>query len=513
LRALTSFVFTRFFGFEPGHRSTIAFGPNRKIRPVPYRHPFALPSLCESQRYETVLALTAIASRLLASLAATTTTTTTITTTTTTTTMTNENGTPAQQRKRVRLDEEVTVLGETPATITPSIASTKLVSAAVASYPVPIQSFIKQTSQRYNALKSKQRQQESSLAKLAEATFIPRSIRVQVSLTAPTSVMENDKFKKHKTDMESALKVYQTACKKAISGTAELVNEAMKTEIGQLLVTTLINIASLLILTKPTKFVHHRLAYYVTNTHIPDSVFTSTWTNKSDVLKAIFENSPSTMDVETTFDADDPPAVANPLPIPAWAITDTEEKAFFESLQQQFTNLVLTIFVNSWKAQLDTYQQKETDLALAACAKRIMGLDATTSTAQTVDAEPSVGPKVVKEMIDLAINQKMKKVETSVNKLSEKIQRSAKNSTRGTKKTATNSSGAPSPKNKKGKGNAKNDDAAGKKKENKNPKNRGRSPGKKDTDTRNANKSKSPKRGRSPGNKKNTSSKKRGNKS
>jgi hypothetical protein len=292
------------------------------------------------------------------------------------------------------------------------------------------------------------------------------------------------------------------------------VNEAIKTEIGQLLVKSIINIASLLILTKPTKLNPYRLAYYVTDRYLPDSVFTSTWTTKPDVLKNIFESNPSTMDVEATFDADDPPAVADPQPIPAWAITDTEETTFFESLQQQFTNLVLTTFVNSWKAQLDTYQQKETDLALAACAKRIMGLDATTSTAQTVDAEPSVGPKVVKAMIDIAINQKMKKVETSVNKLSEKIQRSAKNSTRGTKKTSTkNSSGAPSPKNKIGKGNAKNDDADGKKKGNKTSKSRGRSPGKNDTDTRNANKSKPPTQGRSPVNKKNTSSKKRGNKS
>jgi hypothetical protein len=300
--------------------------------------------------------------------------------------MTKESGTPAQQRKQVRLEKEVTVLGEQQATITPSIASTKLVYATVASHPVPIQDFTKQTSQRYNALKSKQRQQESLLAKLAEAIFIPRSIRVQVNLTAPTSVMENDKFKKHKTNMAAALKKYQAACKTVISGTAELVNEAMKTEIEQLFVNTLINIARLLILTKPNKFNYYRLANYVTEKHIGDLVFTSTWTTNPSFLKLIFESNPSTRDVETIFEADDPPAAAAPPPIPAWTTTNVEETLFFERLQAVFTNLILTIFVNSWKAQLETYQQKETDLALTDRAKRIMTLDSTTSTAQTVDA-------------------------------------------------------------------------------------------------------------------------------
>lgn len=429
--------------------------------------------------------------------------------------MTNKNGTPAQQRKRVRIDDEVTVLGTTPANITPSNAATNLVSRAVASHPVPIQDFIKLTSQRYNALKSKQRQQESSLAKLAEASFIPRSIRVNVTLTAPTCVMETDKFKQHKTDVDKALVVYQAACKKAISGTAGLVNEDMKAQVGKMLVTTLINIAQLLIVQKRTCGKnHHRLAYYLTN-KLPDSVFNSTWTNKINVLKLIRDDDTSTMDEEPTYDADDPPAEDVPPPPPAWTF-DNEETMNFDHLHPTFDNLTLTIFVNSWNEQLKIYDQKETDAALAAAAKRIMGLEATNSAAQTVDAEPSVGPKVVKQMIDASVNQKFKKVDDKISKLSEKVQRSnPKNSTRGTKKPpAKESAGAPSTKNSNAKGKGKKDDAAAKKgKTNKKASNsRGRSPGKNDKDTPRASKSKSPSRGQSPGKKKQATSKRSANK-
>jgi hypothetical protein len=427
--------------------------------------------------------------------------------------MTNENETPAQQRKRVRIDDEVTVLGTTPATITPSLAATKLVSQAVASHPVPIQDFIKQTSQRYNALKSKQRQQELSLVKLKEATFIPRSIRVNVNLTAPESVMETTKFKEHQTNIAAAREIYQTACKKAILGTAELVNEEMKKQIGTMLVTSIVNLASLLILTKRTDGGHHRLAYYITDKYLPDTLFTATWTTKPNVLKLIRDDDTSTMDVEVVYDADDPPATDAAPPTMAWSFTDMTETTLYETLQKAFTNLLTATFVDSWMKQLDIYQSKETEAALAARAKRIMGVTATNTAAQTVTAEPSVGPKVVKQMIDASVNQKFKKVDDKISKLSEKVQRSnPKNSTRGTKKPPAketkDSSGAPSTKNSNGKGKGKKTDAAGKgKATNKaSPKKRGRSPGKSDNDMHNANKSKSPKQGCSPANKnKNTS--------
>jgi hypothetical protein len=420
--------------------------------------------------------------------------------------MTKENGTPSKKRKQVRLDDEVTVLGTKPTAITPSVAATSLVSMEVASYPDPIQALTKSIAQKFNALKSKQRQQTLSIAKLAESSFIPSSLRIQVTLTAPASVSETDTFKKHKSNMDAALKLCQQACKQSILETAKLVDEDMKTSTGKLLLEGIINLCTLFAITLPDNKNAHRLAYYLTETHLAASIFTSTWTTRLGIMKLIQEDDPTSMAYEIIDDDDPTPVDAPVTQATNWTFTDVE-KDNFNQVQPSLCAILLAIFVNSWKAQLKMYDRKDIEMAMAVAAKKIMGNDATHKAAQIVDAEPSVGPQVMAQLIDTAVNKKTKPLEVKITKLTEKVQRE-KNSNRGTKKPASSkpATGAPSTKNKNvnGKGKKGENAAASKKgRSNKSPsKPRGRSPASSDTALRADNKKKSPQRGRSPANKK-----------
>jgi hypothetical protein len=288
-------------------------------------------------------------------------------------------------------------------------------------------------------------------------------------------------------------------------GTAKLVDEDMKTSTGKLLLEGLINLCTLFVITLPDNKNAHRLAYYLAETHLAASIFTSTWTTRLGILKLIQEDDQTSMAYEI-MDDDNAPADAPVTQAPTWTFTDAE-KTNFEQVQPSLCAILLATFVDSWKQQLKAYKKKEIEMAMAVAAKKIMGNEATNKAAQIVDAEPSVGPQVMAQLIDTAVNKKTKPLEVKITKLTEKVQRE-KNSNRGTKKPASSkpATGAPSTKNKNvnGKGKKGETAAANKKgRSNKSPsKPRGRSPADSNTASRSDNTKKSPRRGRSPANKK-----------
>ncbi|KAL7572861.1 hypothetical protein ACA910_004516 [Epithemia clementina (nom. ined.)] len=362
--------------------------------------------------------------------------------------MTNESGTAQQQRKRVRIaDEAVTVLGnKQPSNNTPSDAARRLVKKGVASHTESIQTYITSVSRDYNALKSKQRQQETSIAKLQEPSFIPRSARVQFALTAPDRVKEHDEFKKHKTNVEKALATFQAECKKAILGTALLQNEQTKDDARKLMIKTIINLCHLLLLKhNPTNKnpEYHLLAYYLVDTGLDQTIHDHTWTTQQRVLTAI--KSEEIVSDQMELDDAAAPATQEGAIEHLWAVSDNK-RVLFDTITPSVNELLLLTFVSSWNAQIAAYQKKEVETALAVATKRIMATEATDQAAQEVDKEPPIGPKKIKELIDNAVKQKTKNMQSELNKLSEKLQRSAKNETRGAAPSPA-ASGAPSTKN------------------------------------------------------------------
>ena len=67
--------------------------------------------------------------------------------------MTNNDETPTQQRKRVRIDPEVEVIRvNPPATAVPSAVARELVAKTVESHQPAIQSLVTSLSKQFNAL-------------------------------------------------------------------------------------------------------------------------------------------------------------------------------------------------------------------------------------------------------------------------------------------------------------------------------------------------------------------------
>ena len=367
--------------------------------------------------------------------------------------MTNENGTPAQQRKRVRFDEEVTITKvKTPTKDTPTNAATELTSRAVASYPDQIKVLVTSISRDYNALCLKQRQQVSSLAKLQEDSFIPRSARVSFKLTAPDRVMDTDDFKQHKTTVDAALKRFQTALKKAIVETAKLVDKDLQESMSELLVKATINLSTFFLILKGRQdFSTYRCAYYLMGKHVADSVLAATWSNRIDATKKIKESETN----QELMDLEAPPANAGEAP-PAeptiWTFTDPAENQFLDSLMTDVCGLLHIIFVDSWAAQVEVYNKKATETALAIAAKKILGVPATNKANQELDKEQTAGPKKIKDLIEQSVQKKTKSLQSEVARLNQQIQRT-KNSQGGSSRQQPTAKGAPSSKTKDDNGN------------------------------------------------------------
>ncbi len=127
-------------------------------------------------------------------------------------------------------------------------ASWSAIAKAVASHPESVQELAVATAQKFTALKSQQRQQEQTKARLALATFTPRSARLNFQLTASDSVMESTEFKTLATGVETATATWTTAVKTAICKVAELESKNTKKEIVELFTTTFKRVAHLILL-------------------------------------------------------------------------------------------------------------------------------------------------------------------------------------------------------------------------------------------------------------------------
>ena len=162
--------------------------------------------------------------------------------------MTTETRTPAQQAaKRTRISNEIEVI-EPPATdLAPSKAARFKTKAAVASYPVAIQSIAIDGSKTYNSLKSSIRSQEKTISRFGNADEIPGSAKLKFKLHASPEIMETEEFKTQKATMDTAVKTFQSTAKEAIIAIANqrLIRE--KSEVKITFLTTLTRLCEMLL--------------------------------------------------------------------------------------------------------------------------------------------------------------------------------------------------------------------------------------------------------------------------
>jgi len=110
--------------------------------------------------------------------------------------------TPTHKKRRVTFqdedssDDSVQVIETKPMTRkpTPSAAAHAIVIAVMASHPEPIKDLLLLMSHSFNVQRSKLHQQEQTLLKLAEESYVPRSARSKFKLNASESVMESAEY-------------------------------------------------------------------------------------------------------------------------------------------------------------------------------------------------------------------------------------------------------------------------------------------------------------------------------
>jgi len=336
--------------------------------------------------------------------------------------MTNETETPAPTPKRART--QASSVAQPP--VAPSGAAQAAVSRAVASYPDPIQAITLSISKRFNALKSKARQQTLTRARLAVADFIPHSARIKFELKGSAGAMENDRFTALKTEMTARTEGYTKAIKAAIVEVGFLEKEAIENEMAKLFCTSAAQLAKLCLLEKDPSSSdppHFELSLYCIEQDVANALLKHMPLSRPQLFQRFNELNDNGVDAH----------LSGSIPV---ALVET----FTQRLLLRLAVLLKSIFVTSWEAQLAVYLQQERDIALAKQVREYMGGRATTAAVAIIDAEPTADPKTLRNLIETQVDAKTKSLRTEIQQLRQSVKRSSKKDPRGAPQPASASS-------------------------------------------------------------------------
>ncbi len=117
----------------------------------------------------------------------------------------------------------------------------------------------------------------------------------------------------------------------------------------------------------------------------------------------------------------------------------------FTPITGAFCTLLKKLFVESWKSQITAHQAIASERAMARELKTYLDGTATQQAAMVIDVEPTVDPKILRDLIKTQVQSETKKIQTELNRMNQKLGRqgptgprkqpaattSAKNSDRG----------------------------------------------------------------------------------
>ncbi len=127
------------------------------------------------------------------------------------------------------------------------------------------------------------------------------------------------------------------------------------------------------------------------------------------------------------------------------------QKVTLNPIIPAFTDLLKVIFVDSWNNQFKAHQTIASEHAMACKLKQFLDGGATQQAAIVTDDEPSVDPKVLRDLIKSQVQAQQKKMQAEIAKLSQQLARQGPDvpnqRTKTAKKTGKNSTrGAPATK-------------------------------------------------------------------
>ena len=353
---------------------------------------------------------------------------------------TQETETPEQRAaKRVRIDKNPEVIGVQKVEA-PSQAATNFVAKAVESRQEPVRNLFKRLAQDFVNLKAKQRQLNSTRARLSDEELIPRSCRFKFDLKASEYVMKSPRFVTIVEAANEDMKAFQKKMKARIVECLDLEIKMTEERVCETFLSAIHKIATLHIIAKHPK----------TDPHENDVLKLCAHAIKSTLSQSVFANiasHPPRVSFTAHFvtqmkrDDDTPLIINNELTDQQihdqWTTTPTDIVAFNQYVVDVEKDLKI-IFVDSWKAYKERQNNAEIERALAKKVQELTTTKATEETAMVIDAEPAVEPKKMKEIVAKEVKKSIKNLRKDINSLKQSNQRNnngtpAKNTTGGAK--------------------------------------------------------------------------------
>jgi len=350
--------------------------------------------------------------------------------------------TPAK-RPHVTIEEETDPNGKDAPAPAPSTMAHNIIIVAVESHPAPIQRLCTAIFNKFSALKNKERQQLNTLSRLTEDTFLPRSARLAFEMHASNKVMETKEFKTLAASMAELTLEWKSKAKEAILSVAQLESKATRAEIISCLATSAMELGKLFLLKRDPN---------ADLTHAPNLVHHAFEKCGDPLFQCIYSvDSPN-----TTVDCRSILAELRTLLNSAASTKPSAvQQVIFNTFLGAYTTLLKKLFIESWNCQVTAHKAIASECAMTKELKTILDGAATQNAAMAIDVEPTVDPKILRDLIKTQIQTETKKIHSELSRLSQKVTRQGPTDNRSKNTTAKKSprgasNRAPSPKKTRG---------------------------------------------------------------
>lgn len=320
--------------------------------------------------------------------------------------------------KRVRFDTDVSTDVSTTTTHSqsPSEAAKKCVTLAVASLPESTKPMAAHWCTKINTAYTKWYRHTKNLTiHAANPEFIPRSARVNFTLTGSKLVTEENDFKTLAASTKEEVEKFQQKLKELITEAAKLENSALKKELGKVIATAIISFAKVSLMSftgkAPTSADLNYLVY---------ETFLATFDNEPIVFSAA---NCSTLYTELTGSS----------------LLETDILSGYSTTTVEFLNIFQDhchrLFVAPLKAYSDADEANAVSAIIDQFTTSVITGSVTATTVTAMDDEPTMSNTQLESLIHSSVKKNTDAIRSQLNnqlkELTSKLSSVPKNSARG----------------------------------------------------------------------------------
>jgi len=320
--------------------------------------------------------------------------------------------TEANPKKRTRFAEpDEDEPGTAPPSTAPSAAAKSFAISNFASLQPATKTLAFHYYDRFLKLKSKGRQQANTHKKLTSVGFIPKSARIKFELGASMKVQETQEYRTLDEHVKNLVATFQQQLTKCIASAAEMEETETASATSTLFCQAMSDLANISMLANTTLTSTAKEARILALTTIEDHPTLMEHVNiANNDFAALYDKHVTNIAGGADHVQDAP-------------ILHMERQAVRHQVPE-FPEIIKTIFVKSWDAQLKIYNDQDRRLLTETFAKNRLDLAATVTTAAAMDLEETVDAVTMNSLIEKKISEKTKGLQTKVDRLTEELRRS-----------------------------------------------------------------------------------------